>query len=435
MAHADHFVVDAPTERDEAPVRRQARREALATPGGDLQLSVVDDLRAVERAWRAFERHAACTVFQSFAWLSTWQACIGTRTGVTPAIVIGRDAVGELLFVLPLATQRTRLARQLTFLGRDLGDYNAPLLAPDFPRSAAAEDFGACWRKIGDLLARHPQHRHDVVVLDKMPNEIGSQANPFLQLAVAPNPSGAYLTALPEDWEAFYTAKRSSATRRRDRTKRKRLAESGEVRMVTAAQPEDVAGTLETLIAQKRKAFARMGVSDIFARPGYCEFFAELAVRAPGLVHVSRLDVGPTPAAINLGLTFGGRYYHVLASYDDGPLSRFGPGAAHLHELMQYAIAQRCTHFDFTIGDEPYKRDWCDTEVALFDHIGAASARGWPIAGAMTARRRLKRFIKQSPLLWPALTRMRSVLGAMRTAGPRASKPDDRADDRPAEPR
>ena len=30
-----------------------------------------------------------------------------------------------------------------------------------------------------------------------------------------------------------------------------------------------------------------------------------------------------------------GRYYHLLASYDDGEVSRFGPGAAHLHDLMQ----------------------------------------------------------------------------------------------------
>ena len=44
------------------------------------------------------------------------------------------------------------------------------------------------------------------------------------------------------------------------------------------------------------------------------------------------------PAAVNLGLTWRGCYYHLLASYDDGELSRFGPGAAHLHELLHQAI-------------------------------------------------------------------------------------------------
>ena len=182
------------------------------------------------------------------------------------------------------------------------------------------------------------------------------------------------------------------------------------------------------MIAQKRNAFARMGVSDIFARPRYREFFAALVAQTRGLVHVSRLDVGSAPAAANLGLTFRGRYYHVLASYDDGPLSRFGPGAAHLHELMQYAIGGRCSHFDFTIGDEPYKRDWCDTEVKLFDHISAASARGLLIATVATTLRRLKRFIKQSPMLWPALMRARAALGAMARSQRREPEPNDAAE-------
>ncbi len=91
---------------------------------------------------------------------------------------------------------------------------------------------------------------------------------------------------------------------------------------------------------------------------------------------MSRLDVGPTLAAANYGLIFRGRYYHVLASYDDGPVSRFGPGAAHLHDLMRYAIEHGCNEFDFTIGDEPYKHDWCDTEDnALRPSRGGDGAR------------------------------------------------------------
>ena len=433
MAYPDQSVVHARVEHGEARVRPHARGGELSiAPEHDLQLSVTGNLGAIEQEWRAFEQHADCTAFQSFDWLSTWQQCVGDRTGVAPAIVTGRNASGELLFILPLATRRARLARELTFLGRDLGDYNAPLLAPDFPRSSAAANFPAAWQSIRDLLGRHAQHHHDVILLDKMPERIGGQPNPFLQLDVVANPSGAYLTALAEDWEMFYSAKRSSATRRRDRTKRKRLAESGEVRMVTPEAPDDVARTVDVLVAQKRRALARMGVGDIFARPGYRDFFSQLAARAPALVHVSRLEVGPTSAATNLGLTFRRRYYHVLASYDEGPLSRFGPGAAHLHELMRYAIARHCTHFDFTIGDEPYKRDWCDTETRLFDHVGAATARGRLVAAGAIVGRRAKRAIKQSPLLWSVLTRLRSSVGAMKTAP--AVEPEATAERRSTEP-
>ena len=68
-----------------------------------------------------------------------------------------------------------------------------------------------------------------------MPETVGAQPNPMRHLGGTINPSGAYLTHLTGDWETFYAAKRSSSTRRRDRTKRKRLAEFGEVKLINPA--------------------------------------------------------------------------------------------------------------------------------------------------------------------------------------------------------
>ena len=64
---------------------------------------------------------------------------------------------------------------------------------------------------------------------------------------------------------------------------------------------------------------------------------------------------------------FGDCYYHVLASYDDGEVAHYGPGALHLRELMAHAIRMGLKRFDFTIGDEPYKLEWSDTTLKLHD--------------------------------------------------------------------
>jgi CelD/BcsL family acetyltransferase involved in cellulose biosynthesis len=435
MAQATPILIHARAEHREAPAHPQFRRDAHSAGQSPFQISVTDDLSAVEREWRTFEQYADCTAFQSFDWLQTWQRCIGVRAGVVPAIVVGRRAGGELAFIFPLAIEQSRFAVRLTFLGRELGDYNAPLLAPGFSSTVTSDTFPALWQEVRDLLQRDKRFRHDVILLDKLPERVGSQHNPFLALNVAANPSGAYLTSLAGDWETFYTAKRSSSTRRRDRSKRKKLGENGEVRMVTPVVPEDSVGTLDVLIEQKSRAFGRMGVPDIFARPGYPEFYTDLVSRSPALVHVSRLQIGSTYAATNFGLVFRGRYYHVLASYDEGPLSRFGPGAAHLHELMRYAIERGCDCFDFTIGDEPYKRDWCDTELKLYDHVAAVTPRGWLVAAPVALARRAKRAIKQSPFLWGLVTRLRAARGATKpagTAGAMDSDPEADSDRKPA---
>jgi CelD/BcsL family acetyltransferase involved in cellulose biosynthesis len=102
----------------------------------------------------------------------------------------------------------------------------------------------------------------------------------------------------------------------------------------------------------------------------------------------------------------------VLASYDDGETSRFGPGAAHLRDLLRYAIEHGLHRFDFTIGDERYKREWSDVTSSLYDYMVAATVRGWPEVARARAARSLKRFIKQNETLWTLFSKVRSVFGS-----------------------
>jgi CelD/BcsL family acetyltransferase involved in cellulose biosynthesis len=418
VAQAAKTLVDPREQPRPAPI------SASAAGPAPIAISVHDDLAAVEAGWRRFEETADCTPFQTFDWLSAWQRHIGSAKGVTPAIVIVRRE-NRLLLLLPLGVQPHGLIRRLFFLGGSLCDYNAPLLAPDFA-ALAPGGFLALWRDIRAALQASPATRHDVIAFDKMPATVGAQPNPMLALDVQLHPSGAYETPLSADWEQFYAAKRSSSTLRRDRTKLKRLGELGAVKFVNPDTSAELALTFDLLVQQKSKAFARMGVPNLFAPPGHIAFYRELATspRYRSLVHLSRLDVGTTWAALNLGLTFRDCYFHILASYDDGETSRFGPGAAHLRELLRYAIERGCKRFDFTIGDEPYKRDWCDTEQQLFDHTAATSLRGFPAAAVALGWRRAKRTIKKSAPLWNAAVRLRAAVGAMRGK----SKPEESKD-------
>jgi CelD/BcsL family acetyltransferase involved in cellulose biosynthesis len=238
-----HFGANPPVA-DDAPALSPA-----AVPG-DIRLTVYEDLLAIERDWRDFEPHADGTVFQCFDWLATWQRHIGVRNGVRPAIVVGRDGVGPILFLLPLAVRSVGFARELAWLGSELCDYNAPLLAPGFSDRCDRVRFLSLWSDIVHCLQSNPRLRYDFVSLTKMPEIVGAQPNPMLGLRVTINPSGAYLTHLAGDWETFYATKRSSATRRRDRTKRKKLSEFGKLAFVNPADDSEILRTLATLMEQ-----------------------------------------------------------------------------------------------------------------------------------------------------------------------------------------
>ena len=405
-----HFGVEPAVGRSDAPA---------SAAFGDIRVSVYEDLAAIECDWRAFEAQADGTVFQSFDYLATWQRHIGALTGERPAIVVGRDRTGGILFLLPLAVRADGLARELTWLGSELCDYNGPLLAANFSACVDCACFPALWREIMAKLQVRPRLRFDFIALEKMPDIVGAQQNPMRYLGGTLNPSGAYLTHLSGDWQTFYTDKRSSTTRRRDRTKRKKLSEFGEITFVNPTSEGEILSSLDTLMTQKARSFASMGVANLFAKPGHADFYRALATDAATrpLVHVSRFDVGGKTAAVNLGLIFRGRYYHLLASYSDCDLSRFGPGAAHLCDLLHYAVDHGCKIFDFTIGDERYKRDWCDTELLLYDYIAPVSWRGTLVAMPRQAAQRLKRWIKQTPTLWAMATKAREALGKLRKKG------------------
>jgi CelD/BcsL family acetyltransferase involved in cellulose biosynthesis len=381
------------------------------TSRSGVDLEVHGDPREVEAEWRAFEQSADCTVFQVYDWIAKWQWHIGRCRDIGPAIVLGRDAEGKLLFILPLAIEARGGVRRLTWLGAELCDYNAPLLAVHFSDQQSAQRFALLWQDVVTLLQAHPQFRFDLIDLQKMPEMVGTQPNPFLNLKVLVNPSGAHVAMLTDDWDAFYAAKRSAATRKRERRQFKHLAELGDIRFGDVEERDDIERTLTAIFEQKARSFARIGVENIFARPGHREFFFDVATD-PGtreLVHLSRFDVGTTMAAANVGLRFRDCYSLILSSYQDGEIARFGPGRAHLQELLRQTIDRGFRCFDFTIGDEAYKRDWCDTEMKLYDYLAAATMRGRLVVAMTMALRRVKRFIKQTPVLWHAFSKARAV--------------------------
>ena len=390
-----------------------------------VNLAIHGGLEAAEAEWRRFERNADCTPFQTFDWLLRWQRHIGTREAVQPAIVVGSFADGQTALILPLGIDRGRGARRLCWLGQDLNDYNAPLIARDFSQRVPAEQFRTVWQELRGRMQREPLFRHDWIELEKMPQLVGGQSNPFFALAPATNPSGAHFAELGSDWKKFYAAKRSSATRRRDRSKRKRMAEFGEIVFAIDADAAEATQTVETLMAQKRRLFAHRGIADMFERPGWREFFLDLAAHAAPLrasplarddkvqVHIGHTQFGSIRGATHLGVVFRDAYYHVLASYEDGSLAHYGPGALHLRELIANAIGLGLRRFDFTVGDEPYKLEWSDTHIKLGDYTDAQTWRGVPACARSIVHRRIKRFIKQTPAAWRLVSRLRAKFGPL----------------------
>ena len=52
------------------------------------------------------------------------------------------------------------------------------------------------------------------------------------------------------------------------------------------------------------------------------------------------------------------------------------PGDFLFHQMIKRACEDGMTAFDFGVGDEPYKRAWCDVETQHFETVRGIGARG-----------------------------------------------------------
>jgi CelD/BcsL family acetyltransferase involved in cellulose biosynthesis len=82
--------------------------------------------------------------------------------------------------------------------------------------------------------------------------------------------------------------------------------------------------------------------------------------------------------------------------------------------MFRSAIERNCERFDFTIGDEPYKREWSDIEVRLFDLLEGGTLLGHLSIVGKAALRRADLFICERPALRRPLSRIRHQLRAFR---------------------
>jgi CelD/BcsL family acetyltransferase involved in cellulose biosynthesis len=369
------------------------RREPLA----DATITVFASFSAAASAWQRAENACVHYGFQSFAWLDSWQRTIGAAERVTPLIVSVADTAGAPLLLLPLGIRRDKTCRVLCFLGDDPTDYHAPLIAPDFAAAVTAADFAALWLRI---LAHLPPV--DMIDLRKMPTAIEGVPNPMAFLPDAAPADVALSTALPASFAEFAKT-RSTSFFAQNRRKRRQLAALGEVAFEI---PTDDAARREILHAafrQKTRRVAETGARDRLSRAGYKEFYERVATQrfATGGLHVACLRVGDTVVATHVGLVHGRRYYILMPGYEDGSWTKYSAGRLLIESLIDWAIAQRLAVFDFTIGDEDYKRSWAETEMPLYALREARSAKGAMLLAGQFCWQRLRQNARLRALLLP----------------------------------
>jgi CelD/BcsL family acetyltransferase involved in cellulose biosynthesis len=311
-----------------------------------------------------------CSVFQTSEFLAAWRLSYGTDPNLRPLFVRVEDAAGRLVALLPLCIRKRGPISILTFLDQGQADYNGPAL---FEATSGYTTLftAAFWRQ---LFAALPPF--DVVLFEKQPARIGDCPNPVLVLGgtvTAPSGHGNLLTRSWPEIEAVLPSPKEQ------RSKHRGLEKLGAVELVIATDSEMRRRLLDSLIAQKRRWFAEMGLPGFAGKPLSLAFLerATETFGASGSLMLCGLMVGDEVTAVQWGLRHRTTFYGLTTSFAAGKWTKHSCGRVLNWLLLQRLHRDGFSYFDQGFGDEPYKLQSCDTTIPLTTVEIGHTWRGW----------------------------------------------------------
>ena len=395
-----------------------ATGKKTATMSHALTVEIHRDILALRDLWRKFQVEARGGPHDTWEWNNAWARSAGKAS--TPLIAIGRDASGDMVFLLPLTIRKRARCDVLEWLGAEQGNYTSGLFHP-----TAWTDKTLPQGKdlLAHVLAALP--RIDAVHLADQPSELGNILNPLAGLPGIPAASEGHAFPLNAAWHQHFKERFSSNQRKNMRRCERRLGEQGAVRFEAVEQGPARSQVMDGIIAEKRSWFADRGIPDCFANAGVRDFF-RLLVQMPDT------DAGPTPriftlsvddeiVATSLGLIYQNKFYGLIASITAGSMRRHGPGRLLFLSLVEYLANEGIETLDCGAGEDLDKLRWCTQRRERRNAIVPVTAKGFVYAAALKTRLLIKLKIKQSPRLWSQAKRLRAWKSGLGASRPSAS--------------
>ncbi|MBL8790187.1 MAG: GNAT family N-acetyltransferase [Rhizobiales bacterium] len=335
-------------------------------------------LRALEKDWLALEANSqgATTVFQSFAWISTWCRiyCAG-ESGAGIHIIAGHDQ-NRLVFLWPLMLTRRAGLNVLCWITEPFGQYGDILCAKGQNSHLWVGNALRFIRRLKGIdLLRLRHVRDDSAIAccaaTELVNAHLDERAPYLDLTQF---------ASEADYENRYTG-----TQRKRRKKiRKHLEEMGDVTFTRLTLGSDADKAITEALAEKNKWLSQRGrINQVLSCPFHGEFLKALArskLRGVEMV-VTELRAGDRAISWEISFRFGTTHFAYITSHAND-LTDLSPGRLHFDLSQRACLADGMKTFDLMVPFDPHKESWSSACMPTQDYYLPMSRKGM-IAGTL----------------------------------------------------
>ena len=387
------------------------REDALSKPGilrghtrnlagSRWEFRVDDDLAAYARA----STQGIFAPAQSPEWVEAW-ADAGSE------ILVARihAAEGPCLLALALEIGRMGSLRVARFIGHRHANGNFPLC---FYSSLDRIEPGLLRAFFEAIAAARPDI--DLISLERMTASRAGKLNPFAALPHQKSANIALAADLTSGFDALVARTGGNGRLKKQRRQARKFSESGDVRMITASTPAEVDRLWNAFLEMKALRFAAQGIDDPFSPPhvqaAFRNLFSEALSGQVRLFTLEGLEIGGKLRAISGHSHDGARLVCEFCAFANDELSIHSPGSYLFFEVIRKAAMNGYRLYDFSVGDEAYKRQWCDIEIEQFDVTVPLTLKGRVAATGLRAGLSAKRWLKSRPQLWQQAKRLRRLI-------------------------
>lgn len=397
-----------------AAVANVRERSAAARPGRAAGMLVevrpADDVALADYA--AFCRTAVHAPAQHPLWLRCWVMATGADAVVA---TLHRDGRPVLALALEIVQE-------------------GPFHIARFPGGRHANGNFAAVRKGGAPLSpteiaalcdalRVARPDIDMILLQRQNPAHDGIDNPFTHHATMRSPNVSLSVDLSGGFEEMLSRRGGKRKRKKHRQQARKFEDAGGHRLIEAASPEETDRLVDAFFDMKAVRFREKGIPNVFA-PVEVQTFFRLLFRdaaemkpAPFVLH--GLEVGGVLRAINGCSVTQDSVVCEFGSICEG-LANASPGYFLDYSCIEQACAEGKAFYDFSVGDEAYKRSWCDVETWQFDTMLALTAKGRVAWACEMARAQAVRLVKSNEALWSTLKLLRARVSGTKPAESRA---------------
>jgi CelD/BcsL family acetyltransferase involved in cellulose biosynthesis len=228
---------------------------------------------------------------------------------------------------------------------------------------------------------------YDYVSIVNIPPKIHGGENPLWRLPLFKTGHRAYFQTVVGTWTDFYLKKVKNSIQKDSRRQYARLAKIGPISFLDV-NDEQKLEMIRLALDFKLDRLRSQNRHSVLEREEVRRFYQTLPSILSNChdVTVSTMFVGNQVVAIHLGVRSQKRFYFILLSHAPGEWQKYSVGRLHIQRLLEESFLLGTEEIDFTIGDEPYKLEWCHQSMELSAYKSYKTFSGFVVYGAFYIR-------------------------------------------------